>query len=353
MTNIKGSKTQNEESATGLILEIQRMSTEDGPGLRTTVFFKGCSLKCTWCHNPESIRRHPEIQWVGSRCIGCRTCIESCPNNALTLRPDGIHIDRRQCDNCGICTDECPSTAMEMLGETWQLDDLAHEIAKDQVYFEKSGGGVTVSGGEPTLQAPFASALLKRLKAEKIETALDTCGLCSRQQLDLILPHTDLVLFDLKTIDSEKHRLLTGSSNQKILDNLTYIARLMERQGYPGSLWIRTPVIPGATDTAENISAIGKWVAGHLESRVDRWELCAFNNLCRDKYTRLGIDWPFYNMGLLEKARIEGLADIAKKSDVDPGIIFWSGSTVIEEDTTDLSRQASERRLEAERYGNE
>ena len=336
---------KKDTSTSGLILEIQRMSTEDGPGLRTTVFFKGCSLKCTWCHNPESIHAKPEIQWVGSRCIGCRTCIESCPNEALSLKSDGIHIDRSSCNRCGICVDECPSTAMEILGQTWQLDDLIHELVKDQVYFQKSGGGVTVSGGEPTLQASFTAALLKRLKTNGIETALDTCGLCPQQYLDMILPYADLVLFDLKTIDPKHHQTLTGSGNQKILDNLIHIARLMDRHGYPGSLWIRTPIIPGATDTAENISAIGKWVADHLGRLVDRWELCAFNNLCKDKYARLDIAWPFSNTDLLEKVHIEGLADTAKKSGVNPGIIFWSGSTKIEKDTSDHPKQASELRL--------
>lgn len=321
------------------------MSTEDGPGLRTTVFFKGCSLKCGWCHNPESIHAYPEIQWVDSRCIGCRTCIEACSRNALSLTPGGIRIDRTRCDICGVCADECPSTAMEMLGGTWQLDDLVHELVKDRAYFQTSGGGVTLSGGEPTLQAPFAAALLKRLKAEGIATALDTCGLCTQLQLDMILPHTDLILFDVKIIDSRQHRQHTGSGNQKIIDNLVHISRLMDTQAYSGRLWIRTPVIPGATGTVQNIGAIGRWLSAHLNHRVGRWELCAFNHLCRDKYARLGIEWQFSRANLLEKTHMEKLFHAAKASVADPDIIFWSGSTKMETDTIDHPHQQRELRV--------
>jgi len=133
----------NQQPLKATILEIQRMSTEDGPGIRTTVFFKGCSLKCTWCHNPESISAHPQIHWIGNRCIGCKTCLEVCPEGALSFSRDGYTIDRSQCTGCGICAEECPSTALELLGQPWYLEDLYSEVVKDQTYFEKSGGGVT------------------------------------------------------------------------------------------------------------------------------------------------------------------------------------------------------------------
>jgi pyruvate formate lyase activating enzyme len=334
-------KTQNSAPTSGLILEIQRMSTEDGPGLRTTVFFKGCSLECAWCHNPESIHPYAEIQWIDSRCIGCRTCIDVCPENALSLMPDGMHINRDICTRCGVCTEECPSTAMEMLGQTWQLDDLVHEVLKDRVYFQKSGGGVTVSGGEPTLQGAFTAAFLERIKAEGISTALDTCGLCSRRHLEMILPQTDQVLFDLKTIDARLHQQLTGRTNQKILDNLVHIAEWLKRHGSPHSLWIRTPIIPGATDTAANITAIGKWIAAHVNRLTARWELCAFNNLCRDKYTRLGIVWPFRHTELLKQHQMMQLFETAKASGLDPDIIRWSGPTKLE----DPPQQSTELRV--------
>ena len=205
------------------ILEIQRMSTEDGPGIRTTVFFKGCSLKCAWCHNPESISQTPQTQWIGSKCIGCKTCIETCPDHALTFTEDGIIIDREVCQSCGECVEACPSTAMELLGEAWEVQQLVDEVVKDKVYFDKSDGGVTLSGGEPALQPQFATALLKKLKEKGIQTALDTCGLCSRSALEMILPFSTMVLFDIKEIDSKKHEILTGSGNEKILENLRFV----------------------------------------------------------------------------------------------------------------------------------
>ena len=230
-----------DKSKPALVLEIQRMSTEDGPGLRTTVFFKGCSLKCTWCHNPESISLLPQIHWVGSRCIGCRTCLDTCPHKALNMSAEGIRIDRKVCDGCGLCVEECPSTALELLGEEWELEDLVQEVLKDRVYFEKSNGGVTVSGGEPTIQTDFVVEFLKQMRAEGIKTALDTCGLCSTKALDKLLSHANLVLFDLKEIDPQKHLEFTGSDNQIILENLAHVADYIDSHLYPEELWIRTP----------------------------------------------------------------------------------------------------------------
>jgi pyruvate formate lyase activating enzyme len=323
-----------EQSNKGLVLEIQRMSTEDGPGLRTTVFFKGCSLKCTWCHNPESISLLPQIHWVGSRCIGCRTCLDTCPHEALTLSGEGIRIDREVCDGCGLCVEECPSTAMELLGEEWELEDLVQEVLKDRVYFEKSNGGVTVSGGEPTIQTDFVVEFLKQMRAEGVRTALDSCGLCSAKALDKLLPHANLVLFDLKEIDPQKHLDFTGSDNQIILENLAHVADYIDSHLYPEELWIRTPLIPGATDSVENLKGIGTWIKTHLDQKVKRWELCAFNNLCRDKYARLGLAWQFEHAELLEETHIQHLVSAAKNSGVDPDIVHWSGSLKLDTNQT-------------------
>ncbi len=312
----------------GLVLEIQRMSTEDGPGIRTTVFFKGCTLACAWCHNPESISPRPEVQWVGSRCIGCHTCVSACPKKALAAGPDGIEIDRDRCDGCGTCAHECPSTALELLGTSWEVEKLADEVEKDRAWFEQSGGGVTASGGEPALQADFTAAFLETLKKRGISTALDTCGQAGREAYEKILPHADLLLFDLKVMDPSLHKRFTARKNERILENIRFAADFMRRKG--AIMWVRTPVIPDFTASDTTISAIGKFIAENLDGAVTRWDLCAFNNLCRDKYKRLGKDWVLGGHELLEKSVMERLADVAKNSGVDPGIVFWSGSTKLE-----------------------
>ena len=168
--------SSNPGGSEGIVLEIQRMSTEDGPGIRTTVFMKGCSLKCAWCHNPESISFKPRIQWIKTNCIGCGICIDLCRESALSFHNKDIYIDREKCTNCGNCSDECPSGAIEIIGSKWTEDKLVEEILKDRAYFEKSSGGITISGGEPGLQADFVSLLLQRLKSEGVNTASGLVG---------------------------------------------------------------------------------------------------------------------------------------------------------------------------------
>jgi pyruvate formate lyase activating enzyme len=317
------------EDPQGTILEISRMSTEDGPGLRTTVFFKGCSLNCSWCHNPESISPKPQIQWLGVRCIGCGLCVATCPEKALRKSEKGIIINRTLCNGCGLCTEECPSTAMELLGKKWSVHDLARELIKDRAYFEPSGGGITLSGGEAALQSDFCLALLRQLKTQRIQTALDTCGQISQSTLEELLPYVDILLYDIKEIDTAKHKKFTGTGNEKILANAIFASDYKKTHQFPKTFWIRTPVIPGATDTAENIRGIGDFIRTNLEGTVTRWELCSFNNLCRDKYKRLAIDWLYADKDLTPKDTMEELVRIARGR-VTPSIVCWSGSTKAE-----------------------
>ena len=311
----------------GRVFEIQRMSTEDGPGLRTTVFLKGCSLECIWCHNPESIKPGTEVLWYGVRCIGCRLCAAACPTGALAVSNKEILIDRKLCTGCGSCADICPSGALEKTGEIREAEELVSELLKDRVYFEKSGGGVTVSGGEPALQGEFTGEMLSMLKDAGVHTALDTCGMVKSEALSKLIPQTDLLLFDLKTADPREHRDFTGSDNGKIIENLKLACCL------DTPIWIRTPIIPGYTGTEENIKALGALILeADLPARtkgIMKWELLAFNNLCADKYRRLGRKWHFEGTEVPQEKDMVRFANIAAEalSGAKKKIeVVWNGS---------------------------
>jgi pyruvate formate lyase activating enzyme len=326
-----GSSSRGDESGpSATVLNIQRTSTEDGPGLRTTVFLKGCSLACTWCHNPEAIDPKPQLVWYQSRCIGSRECIAICLDNALTCRGDGIEIDHARCNACGDCAERCPSGALETLGTRWQVDDLVAEVVKDRSYFEAYGGGVTVSGGEPGLHAPFVAPFLQRCRALGVHTAIDTCGMCSASSLRVLTDHSDLVLYDIKEIDPDRHARLTGQSNERILANLIDLAARMRAGSLPSELWIRTPLIPEATAREANLEGIGRFIARHVGDVVTRWELCAFNNLAADKYARLGLQWRHAETPLLTARELREIEQTAKRSGVDPEIILATGPTRME-----------------------
>ncbi len=316
------------------VFNIQRMSTEDGPGLRTTVFAKGCSLECLWCHNPEGISPTPEVVWHGPKCIHSRACDAACPEGAILRSGDEIEIDRGRCTACGDCVDQCPSGAMERWGTDWSLDDLVREVEKDRSYFETSGGGVTVSGGEPVLRASFLAPFLLRCRDLALHTALDTCGMCSRSSLQRLAGCADLVLFDLKEIDPERHARLTGQPNQRILDSLLAVAEQMREGPLPQELWIRTPLIPGATLTEENIRGIGAFIAREVGDVVTRWELCAFNNLATDKYHRLGLRWEYEGVALMTETELAQIEEVGRKSGVDPEIVVATGRTQLEKAAT-------------------
>ncbi len=317
-------------SVTGTILHLQRFSTEDGPGIRTTVFYKGCPLRCAWCHNPESLLLKQQVQWIASRCIGCNSCVEACKEHVLLKTHEGIERDRTRCSACGKCVEACPGGAMEMLGREITVNGLADELMKDRAFFEKSGGGVTLSGGEPSLQPEFTLALMRLLREKGLNVALDTCGLCMPETLEKLINETDLVLFDIKLINKNEHLRWTGVSNERILENLLLVKDCIQASQGKKKLWIRTPLIPDATGHRGNIQGIGEHLTRYLNGTVERWELCAFNNLCRDKYQRLAMQWTFADTPLISSDDLMRIGLWAKDSGFNPGRVFVTGAARLE-----------------------
>lgn len=304
--------------SSGIITNIQRCSTEDGPGIRTTVFMKGCPLHCRWCHNIETIDSNPRLVWHGTKCIGDQACVESCPENALELKPTGMCIDREACSICGICEENCPSGALEVIGKVRVSDELVTELLRDKVFFETSGGGVTLSGGEPLQQPDFVMDIARSLRESGVHVALDTTAYTSESTWRSILEYVDLVLLDIKHMDSQKHQEFTGVPLDRILAN----AMVLADKKIP--TWVRTPIIPGHTDSLENITTIARFIRSNLPN-VTRYDLLAFNKMCIEKYHLFGLEYPLKNHGLIEKEWLEELVTIARNEGV-PNV-SWSGMT--------------------------
>jgi pyruvate formate lyase activating enzyme len=302
---------------TATLFNVQQFSTEDGPGIRTTAFMKGCVLRCAWCHNPEGMRSNPELMWFDTRCIAARDCLRVCPEDALDLTPLGMVINRQRCTVCGECARVCPAAALEVIGRAWEPAELLNLLMKDFIFYETSRGGVTFSGGEPMLQADFLAEILPLCKQNDLHVALDTCGAASWESYERVLSSVDLVLYDLKIMDPAQHQADTGLSNARILEN----ARRIAQHGMP--MWIRTPVIPGYTDAAENIAAVGRFIKEELPT-VQRWDLLAYTNLGQPKYHRLDRVYPLEKAPLLPRSEMEA---VFKQAVQFVPFAQWSGAT--------------------------
>jgi pyruvate formate lyase activating enzyme len=266
------------------VFDIERFAVHDGPGIRTTVFLKGCFLQCRWCHNPESMSAQPTLLFTVEHCVGCGECAKACPEGVHTL-VDGRHdLLRGRCVTCGACVQACFTGALEMAGREMTVDEVMREVLLDAPFYSRSGGGMTVSGGEPLAQFPFTHALLQAAKAHDLHTALDTSGLCSWDHLQELIPNVDLFLYDLKHMDPARHQALTGASNEPILSNL----RRLDQTGK--TIWIRIPLIPGQNDEETNFHSLGRFIAP-LES-VERVEILRYHRLAETKYERMGNDYP-------------------------------------------------------------
>lgn len=295
-----------------LVFDIYKGTTHDGPGVRDTVFLKGCPLKCRWCHNPEGMDFGNGVWYEKHTCIGCGECMKACRSNALTLREEGIFIDYSLCKNCMLCESACPAHAIERIADEYTPEEVAAEILKDKEYFDVSGGGVTLSGGEAMAHHQFAKEFFRLMKENGISTALDTSGFCDTSALKEVLEYTDILLYDLKVMDSKRHIKWTGVDNRIIIENILKVKEQMKEK----ILWIRTPLIPGYTADEDVISEIAAFIRDNLRDCVKRWELCAFNNSCNGKYDKLHKAWDLENAEILSKERADFLLDIAKTSGI-------------------------------------
>ncbi|MBA3073066.1 MAG: glycyl-radical enzyme activating protein [Anaerolineae bacterium] len=288
-------------SETGMIFDIKKYAINDGPGIRTTVFFQGCALACQWCHNPESQPNLSVLMYRANRCVLCGACVEVCPQHAITL--DGFSsTDRSLCNTCGVCTETCYNGARELSGYQVSVDQVMSEVLRDTPFYDGSGGGVTFSGGEPLLQPRFLLELLRACREHELHTVVDTSGFAAWEVLNSLRENVDLFLFDLKNMDDERHIQYTGVSNQLILSNLKHLTEA------GSAITIRIPLIPGINDDEENLRASGEFIRSL--PNISGVELMGYHDLAAAKYEALDLEYQLKTISapgkdqLLRSARL-------------------------------------------------
>ncbi len=265
---------------TGIVFDIQRFSIHDGPGIRTTVFLKGCPLSCAWCHNPESWDVKPQLMFNGEKCVGCMACVEACPNNAHKLE-DGKHVvDYSICSGCGACVSRCVYSALKLSGREQSVEEVLAEVCADRKFYENSGGGMTVSGGEPMLQFEFLQTLLSEAKRQGISTCVETSGFAPREKYEAILSDVDLFLIDIKHINRDEHKKYTGVYNDLILKNIEFL------HDNGAKILIRLPLIPGINDTDEHINGVSA-LLNRLPGLLGA-EILPYHDMGKGKWNQLG-----------------------------------------------------------------
>ncbi len=285
-----------------LIFNIQNYSLHDGPGIRTTVFFKACPLSCKWCHNPESLSKEIQMVRNDSNCMLCGACVVVCPTEALEMTDEGVQFDRDKCITCGKCEKVCSYDAIKIAGKEYSVDEVMKKILKDKVFYEESGGGVTFSGGEPLMQAEVLAEIAKECKKQGIHTTLDTSGFASWEALEKVIENIDLILYDLKIIDEEKHIEYVGASNKRIIENL---GKLKDKDV---DIFLRMPIIKGVNDSPEEAMEVLNLIEGN--KNIKQINLLEYHKMGMEKYPRLGKKYELTGDEKPDKADIERLHNI-------------------------------------------